>query len=93
MRSNHPELVVIRECLEAHRDSENLLYLTDSKPTLQAINRWIGGGTKLSLTRSPDGDVRSPDGDVTTRSPDGDVLSEPLSSNYRNELKRAQQSC
>ena len=54
---NHPELVVLRECLESHRDNENPLYLTDSEATLQVINRWIGGGAKLSLTRSPDGDV------------------------------------
>jgi hypothetical protein len=59
MRLNHPELVVLRECLESHRDNENPLYLTDSEATLQVINRWIGGGAKLSLTRSPDGDVRS----------------------------------
>ena len=57
MSSNRPELVALRECLEAHRDNENLLYLTDSEATLQAINKWIGGGAKLSLTRSPDGDV------------------------------------
>ena len=57
MISNHPELVSLRECLETHLDSENLLYLTDSEATLQAINRWIGGGAKLSLSRSPDGDV------------------------------------
>ena len=32
-------------------------YLTDSEATLQSINKWIGGGVKLSLVRSPDGDV------------------------------------
>ena len=57
MNSNYPELVALRECLEDHLDNENLLYLTDSEATLQAINRWIGGGAKLSLSRSPDGDV------------------------------------
>ena len=57
MSSNRPELVALRECLEAHQDHENLLYLTDSETTLQDMNKWIGGGTKLSLTRSPDGDV------------------------------------
>jgi ribonuclease HI len=31
--------------------------LTDSEATLQVINKWIGGGAKLSLVRSPDGDV------------------------------------
>ena len=60
MSSNHPELVALRECLEAHRDNENLVYLTDSEDTLQSINEWVGGGAKLSLTRSPDGDVRKP---------------------------------
>ncbi len=48
MSSNHPELVTLRECLETHADNENLLYLTDSETTLQAINKWIGGA-KLSL--------------------------------------------
>jgi hypothetical protein len=43
--------------LEVHQDHENLLYLTDDEATLQVINKWIGGGAKLSLTRSPDGDV------------------------------------
>ena len=44
--------------LEAHhQDHENLLYLTDSEATLQVINRWIGGGAKLNLVRSSDGDV------------------------------------
>ena len=57
MSSNHPELVAFRECLEDHLDNENLMYLTDSEVTLQTINRWIGAGAKLSLTRSPDGDV------------------------------------
>ena len=57
MSSNRPELVTLRECLEVHPDHENLLYLTDSEETLQVINKWIGGGAKLSLARSPDGDV------------------------------------
>ncbi len=57
MSSNRPELVDLREYLEAHQDHENLLYLTDSESTLQVINKWIGGGAKLNLTRSPDGDV------------------------------------
>ena len=57
MSSNHPGLVSLREFLEDHLDNENLLYLTDSEATLQAINRWIGGGAKFSLSRSPDGDV------------------------------------
>ena len=57
MSSNRPELVALGECLEAHQDNENLLYVTDSEAILQAINKWIGGGAKLSLLRSPDGDV------------------------------------
>ena len=60
MSSNRPELVALRECLESHRDSENLLYLTNIEATLQDINRWIGGGAKFSLTRSPDGAVLEP---------------------------------
>jgi hypothetical protein len=39
MRSNRPELVALRECLETHPDNENLLYLTDREATLQAINK------------------------------------------------------
>ena len=57
MSSNRPELADIRECLEAPQDHKNLLYLTDSEATLQPINKWIGGGAKLTLVRSPDGDV------------------------------------
>ena len=57
MSSNRPELVALRECLEAHPDKENLLYLTDSETTLQAINKWIGGGAKLSLSKTVDADV------------------------------------
>ena len=58
LSSNRPELVTLRECcLESHQDHENLLYLTDSETSLQVINKWIGGGAKLNLTRSPDGDV------------------------------------
>ena len=51
MSSNRPELVALRECLESHPDNKNLLYLTDSEATLQAINKWIGGGAKLSLAK------------------------------------------
>jgi ribonuclease HI len=57
MSSNRPELVALRECLEAHPDNENLLYLTDSEATLQVINKWIGGGAKLSLAKTADADV------------------------------------
>jgi ribonuclease HI len=57
MSSNRPELVALRECLEAHADNENLLYLTDSEATLQAINKGIGGGSKLSLVKTADADI------------------------------------
>jgi ribonuclease HI len=57
MSSNRPELVALRECLEAHADNENLLYLTDSEATLQAINKWIGEGAKLSLEKTADADI------------------------------------
>ncbi len=57
MSSNHPELVTLRECLEAHPDNKNLLYLTDRETTLQAINKWIGGGTKISLAKTSDTDI------------------------------------
>jgi hypothetical protein len=57
MSSNRPELVVLREFLEVHADNENLLYLTDSEATLQAINKWIGEGAKLSLEKTEDTDI------------------------------------
>ncbi len=57
MSSNRPELVALRECLEAHPDNENLLYLTDRETTLQVINKWIGGGAKLSLAKTADTDI------------------------------------
>ena len=57
LSSNHPELVALWKCLETHPDNENLLYLTDSETTLQVINKWIGGGPKLSLTKTADADI------------------------------------
>ncbi len=57
MNSNRQELVVLREYLESHPDNENLLYLTDSETTLGAINKWIGGGAKLSLVKTEDTDI------------------------------------
>ncbi len=55
--SNRPELVVLRECLEAHEDHVDLLYLTDSEASLQGIHKWIGYGAKLNLSKSPDTDI------------------------------------
>jgi hypothetical protein len=55
--STMQELVALRECLEAHDDHIDLLYLTVSEAPLQVIQKWIGGGVKLSLSRSPDADV------------------------------------
>ena len=57
MSSNRPELVALWGCLEAHPDHENLLYLTDSEATPQTINKWIGGGAKLSLAKTADADI------------------------------------
>ncbi len=57
LNSNRPELVALREFLETHDDHIDLLYLTDSEATLQSIHKWIGGGSKLNLSRSPDADV------------------------------------
>ena len=59
LSSNRPELVPLRECLEAHDDHIDLLYLTDSEVTLQVIHKWIDGGpgAKLNLSRSSDADV------------------------------------
>jgi hypothetical protein len=54
-----PELVDLWEChgLVTHQDHQNLQYLTDSETTLQDINKWIGGGTKLSLVKTTDTDI------------------------------------
>jgi hypothetical protein len=57
MNSNHPELVALRECLETHPDNENLLYLTDNEATLLTVNKWIGGGAKLSLVKTTETDI------------------------------------
>jgi hypothetical protein len=57
LSSNRPELVALWECLEAHPDNENLLYLTDREATLQVINKWIGGEAKLSLSKTADVDI------------------------------------
>ncbi len=57
LSSNRPELVALWECLETHPDNEDLLYLTDSEATLQTINKWIGGGAKLSLAKTSDADI------------------------------------
>ena len=57
LSSNRPELVALRECLEAHDDQVDLLYLTDSEASLQDIHKWIGCGAKLNLSKSPDADV------------------------------------
>ncbi len=43
--------------MEAHDDHIDLLYLTDNETTLQSIHKWIDGGAKLNLSRSPDTDV------------------------------------
>ena len=57
LSSNRPELVTLSECLEAHDDHIDLLYLTDSEESLQVIHKWIGGGVKLNLSKSTDVDV------------------------------------
>ena len=57
LSSNRPELVALRECLEDHEDHVDLLYLTDSEASLQAIYKWIGCGAKLNLSKSPDADI------------------------------------
>ncbi len=35
----------------------DLLYLTDSEASLQAILKWIGCGARLNLSKSPDSDI------------------------------------
>ena len=47
-RSNRPELVALKECLDDHDDHIDLLYLTDSEASLLAIRKWVGGGAKLN---------------------------------------------
>ena len=43
--------------MESHDDHVDLLYLTDSETSLQSIHKWIGCGTKLNLSKSPDTDI------------------------------------
>ena len=57
LSSNRLELVALRECLEAHEDHIDLLYLTDIETSLQAIHKWIACGAKLNLSKSPDADI------------------------------------
>ncbi len=49
--------MALRECLEAHEDHVDLLYLTDSEASLQEIHKWIGYGGTLNLSKSPDTDI------------------------------------
>ena len=46
--------------METHDDHIDLVYLTDSETSLQRIHKWIGGGSKLNLSKSPDVDVLKP---------------------------------
>ena len=39
------------------RDTSRSRELADSETTLQAINKWIGGGAKLSLAKTADADI------------------------------------
>ena len=55
--SNRPELMVLNECLEAHKNHVDLLYLTDSETSLQTIHKWIDCETKLNLSKTPEADV------------------------------------
>ena len=57
LRSNRPELVVLRECLEVYEDHVDILYLTDREVSLQDIHKWMGCGVKVNLSESPDTDV------------------------------------
>ena len=57
LSSNRPELVALKECLDDHDDHIDLLYLTDTEASLQAIRKWVGGGAKLNLHKPPDADV------------------------------------
>ena len=43
--------------MESHDDHVDLLYLTNSETSLQSIHKWIGCGTKLNLSKSPDTDI------------------------------------
>jgi hypothetical protein len=49
--------ITLRECLGAHEDHVDLLYLIDREASLQAIHKWIGCGAKLNLSKSPDADI------------------------------------
>ena len=43
--------------METHDDHIDLLYLTDNETSLQAIHKWIVGGSKLYLSKSTDANV------------------------------------
>jgi hypothetical protein len=46
-----------RRVFRGHDDNSNLLYLTDSEASLQAIHKWIACGAKLNLAKTPDTDA------------------------------------
>ena len=57
LSSNRPELGALREYLESQDDHIDLLYLTESEESLQAIHKWIGCGAKMNLSKSTNEDV------------------------------------
>ena len=72
--SNRPELAVLelptrvsspalRECVEDHKGNVNRLYLIDNESSLLGINKWVGGGSRLNLSKSPDADILKRDSD------------------------------
>ena len=63
LSSNRPELVALREWLEAPDDHIDLLYLTDSEESLQVIHKWIGCGVKLNLLDFDQQSVKTHRGD------------------------------
>ena len=54
LSSNRPELVALKECLEAHDDHIDLLYLTDNEVSLQVFHKWTDEVAKLNLSKSSD---------------------------------------
>ena len=49
--------MALKECLDDHDNHVDLLYLTDSEVSVLFIRKWVGGGAKLNLHKSPDADV------------------------------------
>ena len=46
--------------LLATRVKDDLLYLSDNKPVLTDVNKWVGEGSKATLANAPNSDATDP---------------------------------